>query len=477
MSNQIDLIKPLPNDAEAERVTLGLAVDQASGQDFLPQVLKELSPEDFYNPTYASIRRMIGDEYERGTPIELSALIPACERYGIIPADLAGMVIDLPTANNATHYLRKVKLAGTNRKLHNALYRASERILHNPSSEPEALLSQLRETLEGLEKTLPQSAHRKRISAENLQTCLLTGGDLRTAEVRRNPALLDEWLCVGDLGYIFAPRGVGKTWLGLSLPLAISKGQALGEWHAGEQQAGVLYIDGEMPLALMKERHRSLNGSDHGITYLHHDKIFEKLDGSLNIALSSHQEAITGIIIENGYDCLVLDNLSCLASGLDENQGTDHEAIANWLLELRRRKITVIFIHHAGRSGTMRGHSKREDACSWILQLTDAKVEGEEGAKFISHFAKPSRNTSKAMPDLLWHFTTPLGGATVIECTPAELSEYEQFIQHVMDGVESQKDIADMMSKNKGTICKWAKRAVDSGRICKAGDRLTPPKL
>ena len=101
---------------------------------------------------------------------------------------------------------------------------------------------------------------------------------------------------------------------------------------------------------------------------------------------------------------MVLDNLSCLASGLDENKGQDHEAISNWLLNLRRRKITVIFIHHAGRGGEMRGHSKREDACSWILQLRDAKEEGDDGAKFISHFAKPSRNTSKALPDLLWHF-------------------------------------------------------------------------
>jgi hypothetical protein len=31
-------------------------------------------------------------------------------------------------------------------------------------------------------------------------------------------------------------------------------------------------------------------------------------------------------------------------------------------LELQRAKISVVIIHHAGRSGNMRGTSKREDA-------------------------------------------------------------------------------------------------------------------
>ncbi len=37
-----------------------------------------------------------------------------------------------------------------------------------------------------------------------------------------------------------------------------------------------------------------------------------------------------------------------------------------WLLDLRRRKIAVVIVHHAGRSGEMRGTSKREDNVFWI---------------------------------------------------------------------------------------------------------------
>lgn len=123
----------------------------------------------------------------------------------------------------------------------------------------------------------------------------------------------------------------------------------------------------------------------------------------------------------------------------------------------------------------MRGHSKREDACSWILELRDAKSEGEQGAKFISHFAKPSRNSGEAMPDLLWHFTTDDSGHASILCEPAQTTEYEQFIQHVCDGVERQADIAEMMGKNKGTISKWAKKALSEHRLSGNGNKLLPP--
>ena len=211
------------------------------------------------------------------------------------------------------------------------------------------------------------------------------------------------------------------------------------------------------------------------MTYLHHETVFDTLEASLNIALGEHRAALTALIVEKGFQCLILDNLSALASGVDENKGNEYEPIGQWLLELRRRKITVIVIHHAGRNGLMRGHSKREDACSWILELRDAKQESETGAKFISHFAKPSRNSGDSMPDLLWHFTTDATGQASILCEQAQTTEYEQFIRHVIDGVEQQKDIAEMMGKNKGTICKWAAKALKEGRISGSKNKLLPP--
>ena len=52
---------------------------------------------------------------------------------------------------------------------------------------------------------------------------------------------------------IYAARGLGKTWAALMIAYAVSSGGHFLTWKA-EAAAGVLYIDGEMPLAVMKER-------------------------------------------------------------------------------------------------------------------------------------------------------------------------------------------------------------------------------
>lgn len=325
---------------------------------------------------------------------------------------------------------------------------------------------------------------------EDLRACLLTTEQLETLVIPPRDFLLDRWLCAGDLGYVFAPRGVGKTWMAMALPLAISMGRPLGRWKAGHEAqlatpetcatprkpVRVLYVDGEMPLPLTQKRSRALRLARGNIALLHHESLFAHMGSSLNLALQPHRDTVTSLVVEQGFDCLILDNLSSLTSGIDENAGIDFDPLSQWLLELRRRKITVIVIHHAGRNGNMRGHSKREDACSWILELRDAKTDDDSGAKFVSHFAKPSRNTGDTLPDLLWHFTTQEDGSMNVGCEHANSSEFGAFVQHVKDGIQNQTDIAEMMGKPKGTICKWATKALKQGLISGSSRKLLPPK-
>ena len=328
---------------------------------------------------------------------------------------------------------------------------------------------------------------------------VLTAEQLAALVIPPRPALLDQWLCQGDLGYIYAPRGVGKTWLAMALPGAISCRRPLGLWQAGDpahaptstdattaenpdaapapalDHIPVLYIDGEMALKHTQYRARGLDLSK--VHHLHHEHLFNENGNCLNIGEPEDRQRITQLTIQNGYQVLILDNLSSLASGIDENKGMDYEPLSHWLLDLRRRKITVIVVHHAGRNGLMRGHSKREDACSWIIELRDARQESDPGAKFVSHFAKPSRNTGDPLPDMLWHFTTDkVSGITDVHCELAQVTDYEQFIQHVCEGVTSQKDLAEMMGKHKGTVSKWARKALQEGRLSGGANKLLPPK-
>ena len=88
-------------------------------------------------------------------------------------------------------------------------------------------------TSETNSSVMPQLKNGTGSAPLNLASCLLTSSQLNLIQLPKRTVLLDRWLCEADLGYIFAPRGVGKTWLAMALPAAISQCKPLGEWKAG----------------------------------------------------------------------------------------------------------------------------------------------------------------------------------------------------------------------------------------------------
>jgi putative DNA primase/helicase len=70
--------------------------------------------------------------------------------------------------------------------------------------------------------------------------------------------LLDPILPERSLAMLYAPRGVGKTLLSLSIGLAVASGSPLLRWRAPRQRR-VLYVDGKMPLVSLQERLRAIS--------------------------------------------------------------------------------------------------------------------------------------------------------------------------------------------------------------------------
>jgi putative DNA primase/helicase len=77
--------------------------------------------------------------------------------------------------------------------------------------------------------------------------------EFRNLNVPRREMLLDPILPERSLAMLYAPRGVGKTLLGLSIGLAVASGTALLRWSAPRKRR-VLVVDGEMPLVSLQER-------------------------------------------------------------------------------------------------------------------------------------------------------------------------------------------------------------------------------
>src|SRR6516225_4782600 len=110
-----------------------------------------------------------------------------------------------------------------------------------------------------------------------------------------------------------------------------------------------------------------------------------------NLTEPKQQKIVTELCTQKNAKLLILDNLSCLFSGLKENDADSWELVLNWLLDFRRRRIAVLIVHHAGRCGDhMRGTSKREDAVFWVIsikEITD-RPPNQDGAYFSSDFTK-----------------------------------------------------------------------------------------
>ena len=209
------------------------------------------------------------------------------------------------------------------------------------------------------------------------------GLDMPPREMLLNPILPER-----SLAMLYAPRGVGKTLLGLSIGLAVASGAPLLRWSAPRKRR-VLYIDGEMPLVSLQERLRAISiGLDaeipnDGFRILAADHT----ENGISLGSDDGQTAIDPLLAD--IDLLILDNLSTLCTTGSESASDAWVPMQTWLLALRRRGIAVLLVHHAGVNGRQRGTSRREDALDTVIALRRPEdYSAEQGARFEVHFEK-----------------------------------------------------------------------------------------
>jgi predicted ATP-dependent serine protease len=282
--------------------------------------------------------------------------------------------------------------------------------------------------------------------------------------------ILGDWFREGDLGFIFGMRGLGKTWLAMLLARKCVEGGSVADWNVHKHRR-VLYVDGEMPLDGIRERDAALStAATDGMFYLQHEALFHLTGKVLNLTNPTAQAAILEKCQRDAIEILFLDNLSCLFTGIKENDADAWEQVLPWLLDFRRNRIAVVFIAHAGRNGFMRGTSRREDAAFWVIQLSEAKETGEiqNGAKFVARFVKNRNSTEAECPPLEWDFFKPPGEIRA-RVSWKKLSTNQLFRQWIEDGLTSASDIADEMGISKGQVSKLAKQGMAAGWLKKEG--------
>ena len=267
------------------------------------------------------------------------------------------------------------------------------------------------------------------------------------------------------LAMLYAARGVGKTFVGLGMAYAVATGGAFFRWQAPAPRR-VLYIDGEMPARAMQERLAQIvQGSEKEPPSTDFLRVITpdlQPDGIPDISSTEGQAAIEDYL--EGVSLVIVDNLSTLCRYGRENEAESWEPMQEWLLSLRRRGISVLLVHHAGKGGAQRGTSKREDCLDTVICLKrPPDYRAEDGARFEVHLEKARGVIGEdAKP-----FEARLevrDNAAVWTTRDIEDRELEQVIELTRAGL-TVRDIEKETDISKSKVSRLRRRAQDEGRL------------
>ncbi|MCE5210740.1 MAG: AAA family ATPase [Deltaproteobacteria bacterium] len=279
------------------------------------------------------------------------------------------------------------------------------------------------------------------------------------------PFLIKPWLRHGEIGMITAGRGIGKTWLALSIALAATRSYTIGGWET-DIPTGCMYLDGEMSKYWLQSRIIALqNGLVRDqkaarLKFLSSDYMRSSLKISPKLTNPKWRKAIFDYLIKNqDIRLLIIDNLACLTPGIDENLKKDWDDIAQWLYDLRALEVAVILIHHTGKGGEQRGTSAREDALDFSIKLK--RPEGylpEEGANFIVEFTKTRELDGNAVKEMHLNLRKTVHGVEW-EVLEAETKKNGLILSMLKEGNLKQTEIAKELGVSPAYVSQVRKKA------------------
>jgi|GEM_PF-1312511 len=265
---------------------------------------------------------------------------------------------------------------------------------------------------------------------------------------------------------IFGTRGIGKTFLSLSFSIAIIKGKHFIKWESPEKPLPVLYIDGELGLHAMRNRlFLFTKDIPKNFYLLSREAFFRKTKKDLNLALPEHQQIVSDFLSDHpDVKVVVVDSISRLFKGIKEDSADDwKDVIEPWLAELQQvRKIAVILIHHAGKSGDQRGTSVREDAVDTVIKLIKGTREEREGANFIIKFTKdrcPPEVDLKPV-EVTLNFQNPNHWDVNEYSDSSEIKMLKSIVDAVQMGLTHGNEIAHELGYTPARISQCKKRGI-----------------
>ena len=281
-------------------------------------------------------------------------------------------------------------------------------------------------------------------------------GDLLDMDLPEIKWLLYPFIPQKGVCMISAPRGVGKSFLAMTMAISIASSiDFLG--FKTEQQYKVLYIDGEMNGKMLQERFSKLiDGMEKDGATVNRDNLkifgcdFQGRSSMPDMSKPTHWRIIENAINSiGGVDLIILDNVFTLYGCQDENAASSWQAFNRWSVSQRIQNRSVLWIHHTGKDTEKggRGSSAIETLMdSSILLKRPAGYNQQDGAAVVVEYTK-GRSVAG---DAVAKFAIKLCGTdNILYWTVAKTDEQSE-LDDLLDFVDNKGMDVSEISKETG---------------------------
>jgi KaiC/GvpD/RAD55 family RecA-like ATPase len=303
-------------------------------------------------------------------------------------------------------------------------------------------------------------------------------GKLRKMKFAPREYVIGPWLREGESAMLWAPAGLGKSMLALTIALAVSGGGKVCGWTFDKPRP-VLVLDGEMNIQDLQERLEMLSGTIDGLD-------LEAADRNLQVLCRQHQHPdvrFPDLATPEGHNdvvtralgmraaLVICDNFSTLADVADENEAAAMQPVLQFLLRMKQAGIATILVHHSDKGeNNYRGSSKLATTFEAIVGLW--RIDGRsalEGTGFELRFGKfRGRPTAATMDAEMTLMEVPDGGIKW-HIAPATSSEIQMLIGAARTGeFQSQAELARHFGWEEYKVTRIKKRAISRGVITEA---------
>lgn len=277
---------------------------------------------------------------------------------------------------------------------------------------------------------------------------------------------------------IVGESGVGKTMFGLTLAGAIATNNGFLDMPSVGGARPVLYVEGELPAADIQIR---INGMLDAINKRYDAKMFYV--SSLQQQLELNDSGFTPIQNEQGLieienaileikkctgqmPVVFIDNISCLAGGLKENDADAWSPIINKFVKWKNMGATVCYFHHLNKGKDSSGSTMQHRTIDMVIRMRKPdnkqkiKTFEEQGVQAIVDFPKwrLHDNSKYAQEHMLICEDWKWQKMPVLTSTEAEI------IKMFNEGLEV-REMAKQVDIAEKTIYKKIKKLKDEGVI------------